>query len=524
MDDERRPLLLLRFNVAIAAIAALAFLGLTIFLFAKPSAFGNNYILFGILFISLLIITSVAFGGALRLYRGKVKFFNSLRDENKYTLGVRSTFFNLEAFKDKVRSMNHKHYTKDKLQFVLAFSPTSTTVVGGANRNQILQLLNQRIAEFINKLMLNKEDNEFSRKNTVYCFDRNAFLFYLYVSDENEVHSLIHRLSSECFRLVEEEKAIRIWVQPFSGICKVENKEESLTAVIEKALIAKTQSEQNIESFSYFKEGYMSKDTTIAEDIQKGLNNKEFVPYYQAKYSLVKKEFVSAEALARWNSPEGILSPIKFIDRAGRAGLLNEIDLEIFEAAVRDLGEQLRRGRRVVPISVNFSLYEFFSKNFYKRIHDTLQANQVPPTLLEIEITETTSQVNKFLSVQVIKKLQNDGIRILMDDFGTGFSQIENLREIPFDAIKIDKSFTDRLVEDEKIRSIVKFLVQLIHDNQMEAIVEGVESQEQIDILRKMKVDTIQGFYYSRPLPSKDFQLLLKDNAFEKKGAKKWFS
>ena len=111
-----------------------------------------------------------------------------------------------------------------------------------------------------------------------------------------------------------------------------------------------------------------------------------------------------------------------------------------------------------------------------------------------------------------------------MDDFGTGFSQIENLREIPFDAIKIDKSFTDRLVEDEKIRSIVKFLVQLIHDNQMEAIVEGVESQEQIDILRKMKVDTIQGFYYSRPLPSKDFQLLLKDNPFEKKGAKKWFS
>ena len=129
MDDERRPLIVLRINVAIAAIAALAFLGLTIFLFASPSDFGDNYILFGILFVSLLIITSVAFGGMFRFYRGRVRFYNSLRDENKYTLGVPSTFYNLEAFKDKVRSMNHRRYTKDKMQFVLAFSPTSTTVV-----------------------------------------------------------------------------------------------------------------------------------------------------------------------------------------------------------------------------------------------------------------------------------------------------------------------------------------------------------------------------------------------------------
>ena len=111
-----------------------------------------------------------------------------------------------------------------------------------------------------------------------------------------------------------------------------------------------------------------------------------------------------------------------------------------------------------------------------------------------------------------------------MDDFGSGFSQIENLRQIPFDAVKIDKSFTDRIVDDEKIRSIVKFLITLIHDNDMEAIVEGVETKEQLEILRKMKVDTIQGFYYSKPLPLSDYQVLLKDNSFEAKGVKKWLS
>ena len=108
-----------------------------------------------------------------------------------------------------------------------------------------------------------------------------------------------------------------------------------------------------------------------------------------------------------------------------------------------------------------------------------------------------------------------------MDDFGIGFSQIENLRQIPFDAVKIDKSFTDKILTDEKTRSIVKFLIELIHANDMEAIIEGAETKEQIDLLRKLKADTIQGFYYSRPLSLEKYHELLKSNEFEKE-AKKW--
>ena len=520
MNDERKPLIVLHIEMVLTFISSLTFLVLTTLIFVKPEMFGNQLIIFGAVFAAFLVISSTAFGGLLRIYRNKIRFFKSLMDENYYTLGIHSTFYNLEAFKDKARSLEHKRQLKDKDRFVLAFSPTASNVVGGTNRNLVLQQLNQTLATFINRIMLTKENPVFSRKNAVYCFDRNSFLFYLFTNNENDIHMLITQLSNECFRLVNEEK-IKIWVQPFSGICKVEDDDVSLTAVIEKAVIAKAQSEQNIESFTYFKEGHMMKDTNTAEDIAQGLQNKEFIPYYQIKYSIKEKRIVSSEALARWKTPEGIIGPAKFIDRAGRAGLLNAIDLEIFEVAMKDVGDQLKRGRKVVPVSVNFSLYEFFSQNFVNRIVSVLEKNQVPPTLLEIEITETTSQVNKFISLQVIKKLKDLGIRILMDDFGTGFSQIENLRQIPFDAIKIDKSFTDRIVNDEKIRSIVKFLVELIHDNDMECIVEGVETQEQVDILRKMKVDTIQGFYYSRPLPMHDYQILLKENTFEKKGARK---
>ena len=174
----------------------------------------------------------------------------------------------------------------------------------------------------------------------------------------------------------------------------------------------------------------------------------------------------------------------------------------------------------MLPVSVNFSLYEFFSRNFFDIIMDTLKKYEVPPHYLEIEITETTSQVNKFLSLSVIKRLKSFGIRVLMDDFGVGYSQIDNIRQIPFDAMKIDKSFTDRMLTDVKTASIIKYLVELAHINDMEAIIEGVETKEQVEALKKLKVDTVQGFYYSKPLPISEYNELLKKQS-EMKGAKR---
>ena len=491
----------------------LACLAFVIVILATPETFGKAS---GYMVVAFTILT-IGFGISATLlfkhYLDVKKFNEQIRIENSYTLGIETLFYNLDAFKAEVTKLNKKKYYKNRKQFVISFSPTASNVVGGTNRSRILQNLNQHIANYIDKLFATR-GNEFQKRNYVYCFDRNAFLFYAYVTDENEIHSLIGQLSNECFRLVNEEK-MKIWVQPFFGICRVlEN--SSLTGNIESSLIAKTQSEKNIESYSYFKPSFMTNDTAVAEDIIHGIENGEFIPFYQAKYSLKDKHFVSSEVLARWNTPDGIIGPAKFIERAERSGLLNAIDMAIFEHAMKDLGDTIKRGRRVLPVSVNFSLYEFFSKNFLNHIINTLQKYQVPPSLLEIEITETTSQVNKFLSLSVIKKLKDFGVRILMDDFGIGFSQIENLRQIPFDAVKIDKSFTDKIVHDEKSRTIVKFLIELIHSNDMEAIIEGVETKEQVDLLRKMKADTIQGFYYSRPIPFDKYTELLKENSIEK--------
>ena len=142
----------------------------------------------------------------------------------------------------------------------------------------------------------------------------------------------------------------------------------------------------------------------------------------------------------------------------------------------------------------------------------------IPPTLIEIEITEQTTNANNFIATSILKRIKDLGIRILMDDFGVGYSNIMNIRKTPIDVIKIDKSFIDEIVTDAKTRSIVKSLIELCKTNSLESIAEGVNDVKQVEILKKLKCDTIQGYYYSKPLCRNDFEKFLLSNNFEKKG------
>ena len=518
MKNKIRPLVLFRFIMWISAGFASTFFAFIIVAACSPHIFKDKQAIFIVLFAILTTGFSISFTFAGLAISGQKRFLKSLMIENSYTLGEANQFYNLDAFKIRVDKLSHRLSYKDKKRFVVTFTPTALDISSNRGRDRILTSINLKLAHFLDKTFDKTSDNKLDERSIVYAFSRGTFFFCLFCEDRNFVSEMMNVISNECFRMVNEDK-VKIWIQPFFGIKPMEP-DESIVSAIEDALIARDHSEKNYESYTYFIESFREGDTS-SDVILNALNNNEFVPYYQIKYSLKEKRFVSAEALARWNSPvHGLVGPGKFIDLAERSGLLNAIDLRIFELAVKDLGEALKRGRKVLPVSVNFSLYEFFSRNFLDIIMDTLKKYDVPPQLIEIEITETTSQVNKFLSLSVIKKLKSFGMRVLMDDFGMGYSQIENMREIPFDAIKIDKSFTDKVLTDVKTGSIVKYLVQLAHINNMEAIIEGVENKEQVDFLKKANIDTIQGFYYSKPLPIEEYSELLK-NETSKKGAKK---
>ncbi len=437
----------------------------------------------------------------------------SLVLENSYTLGGETGFYNYEAFKNRADKVRRKRVNSNKSHFIIAFSTTSTAT--STFHSNMISTLNYNTSIYLTSLIKDKK-TKFNGRNSVFGFNRGIFLVYLCSDNRNDIPELVSMISSKTFQIVDEKK-LRIWVQPFFGVKEVDEK-DNIVSAIEDALITRNVSEANFETYTFFNPSFKveSSNQDISE-LEQALENGEFVAFYQPKYSVKEKRFVSAEALARWDSPKyGLLSPSMFIDKAENGGLISILDNYIFEKALQDLSEALRRGRRVLPISVNFSLYEFYSNRFLDNVVALLDKYKVPPSLVEIEITETTSQANQFLSVSVIKKLKDIGIRVLMDDFGVGYSGIENLRNIPFDAIKIDKSFTDLMLTDEKTRSIVKMLTELGHINDIEVIIEGVDSKEQVDLLKKMKVDTIQGFYYAKPMSEKDYSMFLKSNEFEK--------
>ena len=472
--------------------------------------------------IDLVVTVIFSFGTVFSLIAmlNQKEFIEQLKLENSYVLGHPITFYNLAAFKNRANKLNRfVTYSKYK-RHIIAFTVASLDISSNQFQNEDVKELNYQVALAVSDLFESNKSN-LSNKFNIYAFSRGVFLIYNYHKDESAVREIVTSITNEIYRIVKEQN-LKIWAQPFFGVREIEE-DDNFASAIEDAMIARSQGEANFSSFTKFIKKTEDKTSGVIEvnEIKKALENQEFVPYYQPKFSVREKKFVGSEVLVRWNSPtRGLLTPGSFIDKAEQFGLISSIDIYVFEKALIDISDSIRRGRRVIPISCNFSLYEFFSHTFIDTITGLLQKYQVPPSLVEVEITETTSQVNQFLSVSVIKKLKEYGIRVLMDDYGVGFSQIQNLKAIPFDAIKIDKSFADLMLEDQKTNSIVKFLIELGHTNDMEVIIEGVEKKEQLEILKKYHIDTIQGFYYSKALPYKEYQEFLKNNPFEAGGNK----
>ena len=440
----------------------------------------------------------------------------SIENDNEYNLGERSTFNNLFAFQKNVQirfSLN-KRFSK-ATQHIIAFTFSSSSVTQNVNRNKEIYTLNSHLATFLEEIPMKLG---LKKNNFVFAFSRGAFLIYCYKQNEQVIQSICDLLIKDIYEF-GEANCSHTWVQPFFGVT-VMNNEETLTHQIENALLARDHSEKNFETITYYQPTFRkSVSASEVDELYAALENKEFVVYYQPKFDLNNRQFISSEALIRWNSKKyGLLAPTKFLAKAESIGLIHDIDIYVLRQVCEDLNDLIRRGRRTLPVSVNFSLFEFYSSNFLDKILGILEEFKVPPHLIEIEITEATSQANQFLSISIIKKLKEHGIRVLMDDFGIGYSNVGNLRKIPFDVVKIDKTFIDGIVTDTKAREIVKFLIGLCKINGMEVVAEGVDNKEQVEILRKAKCDTIQGFYYSQAIDKKAFEKFLDDNPFEKGG------
>ena len=504
--------------IALIVLGAIFASLLTFLAIGQFSSFFNKYEVLANIIISLTVLFAVLFAIAVFVYLNRISFMKTLQTENEYSLGVKSAFNNLFAFQKRLELLINLHQKRKHSEHIIAFTFSSLVISQNVNRNHEIYALNSHIASFLEELYLKAN---LKRGDLVVAFSRGTFLIAVFRQNEQVIQELCEMISKEIYDFAEVN-CRHIWVQPFFGVTVVSNAEQ-ITHQIDNAMLARDYSERNFETITYYQPSVRK---TVAqsdiEDMMQALEKKEFVVFYQPKYDLNNKRFISSEALIRWNSKKyGLLAPTKFINKAEDVGLIHDIDVYVLRQVCEDLNDMIRRGRRVLPVSVNFSLYEFYSENFLDAILGILEEFKIPTNLIEIEITEATSQANQFLSISIIKKLKDRGIRVLMDDFGIGFSNVGNLKKIPFDVVKIDKSFIDDIVTNTKSREIVKFLIGLCKVNDMEVVAEGVDNKEQVEILKKAHCDTIQGFYYSQALSKKDFEKFLLDNPFEKKEAAK---
>lgn len=497
-------------TITFGTLFVLAFVGLLLVLLL-PNITNSTLLIIPIVIFAITFIAFFFIG--LIQWRNQVSEEKTLRSQALYNLGRDLPYFNLPVFEAKVTLARRSPSRRKLDQYIFAFTGTTQDTFNNENRRQASIQFNGKIMDYL----LNYFTSTKSIRNHIFCFNRGVFLVYCFGDDREAVIKLAERIAKDVYEMAEE-KNLHILVMPYFGIEEVTPKQE-LVEVIENAQLARNLSERNYEQITFYQNSFRKSTTQDdVKELTEALANNEFVVYYQPKFNLKINRFTSSEALIRWNNPKkGLLGPYYFIPKAEQSGMIHEINTYVFEKVCQDLNETMRKGRRLLPVSMNFSLFEFYSPDFLDFILDTIDKYKINPRYIEIEITETTSQSNPFLSVSIIKKLKEHGMRVLMDDFGIGYSNIGNLSKIPFDTIKIDKSYVDNIATDPKAKEIVTCLIQLGKINGMEVVAEGADTAEQISILKEAGCDTIQGFYYSQAISKADYDKFLLDNKFEKK-------
>lgn len=251
----------------------------------------------------------------------------------------------------------------------------------------------------------------------------------------------------------------------------------------------------------------VNKRQYIVNNIDKAIENGWIVPYYQPVVWSDSKELCGAEALARWIDPEyGFLSPADFIPVLEETRLIHKLDYSIIESVCKNMREALDKGREIVPISVNFSRLDFELMDVISVLEYNLSKYEIDKKYLHIEITESAiSDTIDHLSSS-ISKLKEEGYSIWLDDFGSGYSSLNVLKDYDFDVVKIDMKFLSNFESNEKTKDILDCIVQLASRLNMKTLTEGVETKEQAEYLAKIGCGRLQGFLFGKPFKLEDFE------------------
>ena len=271
-------------------------------------------------------------------------------------------------------------------------------------------------------------------------------------------------------------------------------------------------------TYAFYDDEYHKKvlnEAQIENSMHSAMENNEFCAYVQPKYDIASNSLIGGELLVRWLSPsKGFLEPAAFIPSFERNGFIYNIDCFMLEEACKSLRKYLDNDIYVLPFSVNISRITLSHPSFISKVQDIVEKYYIPHHYLEFEITENIFSENYAQMIDVLRKLKELDFLISMDDFGTGYNSLTLLRDLPIDVIKLDHDFLSRSADDDKNAiCILKSIIDMAHALDIKIVSEGIETAEQLDMLKSINCEIGQGFLFAKPMPIGDYDKLIHDNS-----------
>jgi len=303
-------------------------------------------------------------------------------------------------------------------------------------------------------------------------------------------------------------------IQPRIGISLIEDNKTDINILFDQAVLASKNCSTNyLQHFCFYENSMNDKsieEQYVVNNMKEALENDQFIIYLQPKYDLRTNTIDGAEALVRWNNPEqGLISPNVFIPIFEHNGFIVNLDFYIWDQVCKLLRRWLDEGRPIYPISVNISRVDLFNPKLVDTICALVNKYNLSPKLLQLELTESAYTSNPQLIKKRMASLREKGFTILMDDFGTGYSSLNMLKDIIVDILKIDMRFLSDCEIPGRGENILGSIVRMAKWLDLLVIVEGVETAEQVNFLRSIGCEYVQGYYFSKPISIGDFETLI---------------
>lgn len=462
-------------------------------------------ILYGTLIVGIFIGISILGAFRARFVHGR-RFNEDIFATDR---GVFSEKMFVDALSKKV-----KNYTNRSAVIAFSIFELKKTVL-----NMFGYQMVAKIAGSISSTLINRYQGK-EHKDISYGFDynENFLLFLPYKERSDEVIDEINKLN-EAIQQTIFQSGLNMDINIFYGVYIHNNANLSGYEMIRRSLIAADfglRNKININQFEEYMIDANQTDLVLSNELNSAVERGELEIFYQPKFDIKLNRFIGAEALIRWNHPtRGLLYPSSFIPFAERSDLITKIDRYVIKNVCKDIAYWKENNKRLLAVSVNLSRRSIYQSDLVDYVSLTLKETKANPMLLEFELTESTASRDLLFVSSIIKRFKNINIKVSIDDFGTGYSSLSYLKKMPFDTMKIDKSFFDDIEVDKKARDVVKAMIDVALALNVYVVAEGIQTAKQVALLKDMGCHAVQGFYYSHSLTREKYEAFLVSNKFE---------